>query len=57
MQNVVDKNNFQDTEVSTEIISSSTATAYNSKVIYIEMDPPTSLSVIVTAHHRFMDID
>ena len=40
VQNVVDKNNLQDTEVSTEIILSSTATASNSKIFDIEMDPP-----------------
>ena len=45
MQNVVDKNNLQDTEVSGEIISSSTATAFSSKIIDIEMDLPASLSV------------
>ena len=45
MQNVVDKNNLQDTEVSGEIISSSTTTAFSSKIIDIEMDLPASLSV------------
>ena len=48
LQNVIDKNNLQDTVVSTEIISSSTATASKSKIIDIERDPPASLSVSVT---------
>ena len=48
MQNVDDKNNLEDTEVSTEIISLSTATACSSKIIDMEMDPPVSLSVSVT---------
>ena len=43
VQNVVNKNNLQDTEVSTEIISTSTATTCSSKIIDIEIDPPTSL--------------
>ena len=49
LQNVVNKNNLQDTEVSTEVISSSTATACSSKIIDIDMDPPASLSVPTTA--------
>ena len=49
LQNVVDKHTEQDTEVSTEIISSSTATACSSKIIDPEIDPPTSLSISVTA--------
>ena len=49
MQNVVDKNNLQDTEVFNEIIFIITATAFNSKNIDTEMDPPASLSVSVTA--------
>ena len=49
MQNSVDKNNLQDTEGSTEIISSSTATACNSKIIDIDMDLRASLSFSVTA--------
>ena len=49
MQNVVDKNNLQDTEVSTDIMSPTTATASNSKIIDIEMDPPASS---VTASSR-----
>ena len=61
MQNVVDKDNLQNTEVSTKIIPSSTATATNSKIIDIEMDPPASLSVSVTASslisgYRFIDM-
>ena len=48
LQNVVDKHTEQDTEVSTEIISS-TATACSSKIIDLEIDPPTSLSISVTA--------
>ena len=48
VQNVVNNNNPQDTEVSTEIISSSTATACSSKIIDPEIDPPTSLSISVT---------
>ena len=48
VQNVIDKNNLQDTVVSTEIISSSTATASKSKIIDIERDQPASLSVSVT---------
>ena len=39
VQNVVDKNNLLDTEVSTDIMSSSAATASNSKIIGIEIDP------------------
>ena len=58
---VVDKNNFQNTEVSAEIISSSAATACGSKIIDIEMDPLTSLSVRVTtsspiSEYRLIDI-
>ena len=49
MQNFVNKNNLQDTDVSTENISSSTATACSSKFIDIEMVPPASLSVPTTA--------
>ena len=49
MQNVFDKNNLQDTEVFTGIISSSTATASNSKIFDTVMDPPASLSVSVAA--------
>ena len=48
VQNVDGKNNLQDTEVSTEIILLSTATACSSKIIDMEMDPPVSLSVSVT---------
>ena len=40
LQNLVNQNNLQDTEVSTEVISSSTATARSSKIINIEVDPP-----------------
>ena len=39
VQNVVDKNNLLDTEVSTDIMSSSSAAASNSKIIGIEIDP------------------
>ena len=47
VQNVVNKSNLEDTEVST---SSSTAAACNSKIIAIEMTDPRSLSsVSVTA--------
>ena len=49
VQNVVDKNNLQDIEVSPDIISSSTALACRSKIIDIEMDPPASLSLPATA--------
>ena len=49
VQNVVNKNNLQDTEVSTEVISSSTAAACSSKTIDIEIDPPASFSVPATA--------
>ena len=48
MQNVVTKNNLEDTEVSTEVISSSTVTACSSKTIDIEMDLPASLYVLTT---------
>ena len=49
VQNVVNKNNLQDTEVSTEIISSPTAATCSSKSIDIQMDPPPSLSAPTTA--------
>ena len=49
MQNAVNKKNFQDTEVSTEVISSAAATVFSSKIIDIEMDLPASLSVPTTA--------
>ena len=48
MQIVVTKNNLEDTEVSTEVISSSTVTACSSKTIDIEMDLPASLYVLTT---------
>ena len=48
VQNVVTKNNLEDTEVSTEVISSSTVTACSSKTIDIEMDLPASLYVPTT---------
>ena len=48
-QNVVKKNNLQDTGLSTEILSSSLATVCSSKIIDIEMDPSASLSLPVTA--------
>ena len=40
LQNLVNKNKLQDTEVSTEVISSSTAIACSSNIINIEVDPP-----------------
>ena len=49
LQNVVNKNNLQDAEVSTEIISSPTAATCSSKIIDIQMDPPASLSAPTTA--------
>ena len=49
MQNVVNKNSLQDTEESTEIISSPAATTCSSKIIDIQMDPPAALSVPTTA--------
>ena len=55
VQNVVNNNNPQDTEVSTEIISSSTATACSSKIIDM-MDPPASLYQ-QQHYHQFQDID
>ena len=53
VQNVVN-NNPQDTEVSTEIISSSTATACSSKIIDM-MDPPALYQQ--QHYHQFQDID
>ena len=55
VQNVVDKTNLQDTEVSTDIMSPSTATASNSKIIDTEMDPPSSLFVRVTTSSRISE--
>ena len=56
VQNVVDKNNLQDTEASTKVISSSTATSCSSKIIDIKMDPPSSLSKsVLEHHHQFQD--
>ena len=49
VQNVVNKNSLQGTEVSTEIIPSSTAAACSSKIIDIKMDAPASLSIPTTA--------
>ena len=49
IQNVDNKNNLKDTDLSTEIIPSSTATVCSAKIIDIEMDPPTPLFVPTTA--------
>ena len=56
VQNVVNNNNLQDTEVSTEIISSSTATAGSSRIIDIDMDPPASLYQ-QQHYHQFQNIN
>ena len=52
VQSIVGKSTVEDTEVSTEFISS-TATPCSPKTIYIEMDQPASLSVSVTAPSPF----
>ena len=59
VQNVVSKSTLQDTEVSTEVISPSTATACSSKIINTEMNPPASLSCTNNSitHHQSQDID
>ena len=48
VQDVVNKNNLQDTEVSAEVISSSKATACSLKIIGTETNPPASLSLPTT---------
>ena len=49
VQSAVDKKIFYIPKYLLELYSSSKATARNSKNIVIEMDPPASLSVIITA--------
>ena len=49
VQSAVDKKIFYISKYLLELYSSSKATARNSKNIVIEMDPPASLSVIITA--------
>ena len=49
VQSVVDKKIFYIPKYLLELYSSSKATACNSKNIVIEMDPPASLSVSITA--------
>ena len=52
VHNFVNKNNFQDTEVSTKITSLSTATACSSKIIETEIDPsvPTTASSQISGY-------
>lgn len=49
VQNVVDKNNLQDTEASTETISSLATTACTLKLIHIEMDSPLLIDCYVNS--------